>query len=288
MNDSPSLLEACDRTRSNEARSGLRSILWEPVTATNALLPENCPLAPAVDVLLWQEKTKKRISSTHWRCGLCGKTFRSEYFLDKHLARKHPTAGPEESSADYGVQKVCLADLCGISVPCLPTGNVRIPPVSAVLVRQEDFALASGESSRHANPETITSVTPRICTDAVEHMAAKHSCFEMIEKCITPETHSSEAELVRLRTTLHGALCDDAYEVECAGWSEKLAWRAHLQAEGHLSFRHVLGCILLLLTCVVYAIGRYASRLRRGEDDFTRPRRRLRHWVRRSLTGKSD
>lgn len=287
MPSHPSLLETCDRTRSKEARQALKRILWDSAEWRNLALPKDCPLTPSADVLLWQERTKKPISSSHWRCGLCGKNFRSEFYLDKHLARKHATAGSEEHASIDSENTMCLADLCGISVPCLPTGKHALPSVSTVLVRREDESVADGMPSKRSSEDTTSSL-PRICTDSVEQLAARHACSAAIERCVTLDATSSESDLVRVRTSLHGALCDDAHDVECATWAEKVTWRSYILSDEEISTRHTLGWIALLLICVVYTIGRYANRLRRGDDDFARPQRRMFAWLRESGMGKRD
>lgn len=281
MGELPSLLETCDRTRSKEARQALRRIFWNVAEARNFDLPHDCPLVPAADVLQWQETTKRPISSSHWRCGLCGKNFRSEFFLDKHLARKHAAAGAEEELTGVNVEKVCLADFCGSTVPCLPVGEKYIPPVSTVLVRREDEEDGDDGRAEGACSDGSSTAAPRLCTDRIEQMAARHACFAAIERCVAQDGARSEAQVADFRAYLHGALCDDAYEVECATWSERVAWRADVLSENDVSTRHTLGWIVLLLTVIVYKMGRYVSGLRRGEDDFALPRRRVLEVMRR-------
>lgn len=290
MSSYQSLLESCDRTRSNEAREALRRLLWNAAEARNLALPRDCPLAPAADVLQWQEATKRPISASHWRCGLCGKNFRSEHFLDKHLARKHAAAGPGEASIGAEVEKVCLADFCGASVPCLPLGKEYIPSVSTVLVRREDSEHEHKDGQRQGMTfGERSSPAPRVCRDHVEKRAVMHSCVAVVDRCVPLDGTRPEAEVAQFRYYLVGALCDDAFEVECATWPDKLARRAHLLSKNSISTRHTLGWIALLLTVVVYVMGRYMSRLRRGEDDFARPRRRvLNELMRRKQADKEE
>lgn len=282
------LLASCDRTRSKEARQALRRILWDSAEARKFELPHDCPLLPDADVLQWQEATKRPVSSSHWRCGLCGKNFRSEFFLDKHLARKHATAGGEEALTSVRVEKVCLADFCGSTVPCLPAGDKYIPPVSTVLVRREDEERQDKSQGEGASPEGSGIATPRLCTNRIERMAAKHACFAVIERCVALDGSRPEAEVADFRGYLHGALCDDAPDVECATWLERVAWRDDVLSENAVSTRHTLGWIALLLTVIVYKMGRYMSTLRRGEDDFALPRRRVLAVMRRIRAGKRE
>jgi hypothetical protein len=272
-----SAVEACDRTRSSEARASLRRILWDPISARRRRLPRDCPLAPFADILRGQESAKRPISASHWQCGLCGKNFRSEHFLDKHLARKHAADRTLDDVDGAGGQATCFANLCGVAVPCPPVSRVPLPPVSTLLLQVEDAAPAPTKTADGAD---VSRQRPRLCTDPVERLTNRHACFDLIRRCVALEAASSEADLVQLRTHLHGALCDDAPEVECIPWSERLAWRAQVDLDGEVSTRHVLGWILLALIAIVHAIGRYANRLRLGEEDFVRPRRRARGWPR--------
>jgi hypothetical protein len=62
--------------------SGLRKISEE-------MLPASCPLHPAHDLYADQEEHKRESSVREWKCGYCGKIFRFEYYLDRHMTCMH-------------------------------------------------------------------------------------------------------------------------------------------------------------------------------------------------------
>lgn len=71
-------------------------------------LPESCQLHPSVDLYAEQEAHKKEVTRGDWRCLLCGKHFRSEFYIDRHMHNKHT-----EKLSGSGTS-ICLADLCPI------------------------------------------------------------------------------------------------------------------------------------------------------------------------------
>lgn len=124
----------CSRELSRRARAAVESKLLAPFGLVAADLPESCPLHPASDLYLYQESQKTEVRSTLWKCGLCGKHFKSEvrvcllwghgahatrppakrshrappqYYLDRHLERHHDDAYLD--GATY-----CPAALCDV------------------------------------------------------------------------------------------------------------------------------------------------------------------------------
>lgn len=73
-----------------------------------ALLPDSCQLNPKLDRYRWQEGNKTEVSRGDHKCMLCGKHFRTEFYLDKHMHLAHGSA------LQGGVGAVCLGDLCPI------------------------------------------------------------------------------------------------------------------------------------------------------------------------------
>jgi len=84
-------------------------------------LPRSCPLWPGNDVLLEQEMHKEKLSrgSSHdWHCKICGKKFRSEFFLDRHLDHKHTHGGHRTDGNDTTNTMHCPAENCALFGGC--------------------------------------------------------------------------------------------------------------------------------------------------------------------------
>jgi rubredoxin len=47
------------------------------------------------------------VTQRQWRCGLCGKVFKSEQYIDAHLVRRHTDSLPAAGGT-------CLAEYCDI------------------------------------------------------------------------------------------------------------------------------------------------------------------------------
>lgn len=167
-------LQRCDRARSSIARAALRAIVWERNIPLQG--GADCVLSPLADILRVQEAGKQRLSASLWRCRLCGKRFLSERFLDRHQARRH-----SHVRADNGF--LCLADLCGVVVPC---------------PRVRD---STGELPRAASP----------CGDARERRARRAACVHAILKCLGGRNEA----LGHYRKYLEVGLCDAALRAEC-------------------------------------------------------------------------
>lgn len=98
---------SCNRAEAREARKALNEMLLPLARSLGAQLTRACPLNKEHDRFLSHESQKKAINMATWRCGICGKSFRSEYYIDMHLDRKHmDTLSPEATT--------CLADFCDI------------------------------------------------------------------------------------------------------------------------------------------------------------------------------
>lgn len=109
------ILHDCDRTRSQEARRALHKLVWQPLQSHNIELRDpSCPLSPHVDILSLQESSKTFLRGGIWQCEICSKMFSSEHYLDMHQARRH-------ADLRYTNGTLCLADLCDIYVPCIPS-----------------------------------------------------------------------------------------------------------------------------------------------------------------------
>ena len=97
----------CSRSYSKAARNILaqKGVLKFLALYT---IPENCPLKPTNDIFGLQEEHKFQDPFNQWGCGLCGKFFKTEHFLDLHFDRKH------DNERKSGPKVTCLADFCEI------------------------------------------------------------------------------------------------------------------------------------------------------------------------------
>lgn len=98
---------ACPRDRCRNVRNILQKEMYLPSRAYNYELPATCPISPITDQYAIHEDHKKRVRYRQHQCLFCQKTFRSEYWLDLHMERKHSAEVPENATG-------CLADYCEI------------------------------------------------------------------------------------------------------------------------------------------------------------------------------
>ena len=99
---------ACSRELSRRVRSFLHKSVYPKLAGSAADLPWSCQLNPALDVYREQELNKKEVSRGDWKCLFCGKHFRSEDYLDKHMHNRHMDKLTNDSTT------TCLADLCPV------------------------------------------------------------------------------------------------------------------------------------------------------------------------------
>lgn len=97
----------CDRGAAREARAIIARTLTPLAAQHGADVALACPLHPEHDHLLPHELQKKAVTQWQWRCGVCGKLFRSERYLDMHMERKHPDLLNSNATT-------CLAEYCDV------------------------------------------------------------------------------------------------------------------------------------------------------------------------------
>lgn len=71
-------------------------------------LPLDCPFHAKRDLFYPQESAKIRYRPTQFTCGLCGKSFYEEKYIDLHFDNRH------RSSVNHAEDAICLADYCDI------------------------------------------------------------------------------------------------------------------------------------------------------------------------------
>ena len=106
---SSGLAATCSRERSRAARTVLNEFFYPVADGARYALDLRCPFSHARDLFYEHEIHKEpvRHSKLYWRSLYSGKVFKSEYYVDKHMERRHGDKIP--STAD-----VCLADYCDV------------------------------------------------------------------------------------------------------------------------------------------------------------------------------
>lgn len=189
-----SILQHCDRTRATEARLALSRLLWQPLQTLSIPLRNDCIVHPDNDILLLSHSSKIAQPGGLYSCSICGKTFRSEYYLDKHQARHHPLLRHPNSST-------CLSDLCGSIIPCIPLNSPPSPSVSTVRLEKED----------NGQPQEDLTRKGTYCSDRKERRRKVLMCVDTYRRCLDKEGRWTESILRRLKRDL----CERALKVEC-------------------------------------------------------------------------
>lgn len=86
----PSIFKiSCPRDDARTVRKVVQS-KWVPVLEKYGVsVPLECPFHPTRDIYGPQEKVKHQHRSSQWTCGLCGKSFFEERYLDMHFDNRH-------------------------------------------------------------------------------------------------------------------------------------------------------------------------------------------------------
>jgi len=141
------LSHPCSRSISRMVRKQLEKEVLQPATREGHISwPDHCPWDPKRDLYGHHEKQKQRKRpgnpGASWTCGICGKSFISEHYLDLHLERKHMNEAPADG--------VCIADYCEVFDVCQGDSRKRH------LNRQKE----------QCSPENLT-IARKICEDGM-------------------------------------------------------------------------------------------------------------------------
>ncbi|CAH1127880.1 unnamed protein product [Ceutorhynchus assimilis] len=99
---------SCPRDNARIVRKIVQS-KWIPVLDKYKVkLPLECPFHPQRDIFGPQQAVKKQHRPSQWTCGICGKSFFEEKFLDMHFDNRH------KGYINMAEDAVCLADYCDI------------------------------------------------------------------------------------------------------------------------------------------------------------------------------
>ena len=80
---------ACSRERSRHARAVLDEFFHPVVDKNRFELPPACPFARAKDMYREHERHKEVVRRTQYKSLYSDKTFKSEYYVDKHMDNRH-------------------------------------------------------------------------------------------------------------------------------------------------------------------------------------------------------
>lgn len=123
---------SCPRDRASVVRRIVHK-RWMPILKKYQVeLPLECPFHESRDIFRPQQRAKHQHRPSQWTCGLCGKSFYAEKYLDAHFDNRH------KSNVNAAEDAVCLADYCDI-MRCDVLGN-----------RDFDSSLVDDETSHHS------------------------------------------------------------------------------------------------------------------------------------------
>lgn len=237
------ILLHCDRTKSQEARYALRRLFWQPLKKSGIKLHPSCVLSPEKDVLSAQESQKKLLTDGLWQCSLCGKMFKTEHYLDKHLARKHPLFRHEEG-------RVCFAEMCGSLIPCVPLTRDVLPSISSVILNESGTQDVAKES--YSDEKSF-------CHHAGLKQKRIHACSEVLHRCMKPPRHRflswpAQVHFERFKYEL----CERAIQVECVKredvWSVVGKPNDVLRSGSWIPLHRIFGWAVLICTLVVFLV----------------------------------
>mmetsp|Transcript_44015 Transcript_44015/g.71631 ORF Transcript_44015/g.71631 Transcript_44015/m.71631 type:complete len:303 (-) Transcript_44015:2381-3289(-) len=239
--DSPTL--KCSRLRSRIVRGIIEEQVMPTVEDAGYFLPKECLLSRANDILRLQEEQKHELWREQWKCLLCGKSFRSEFYLDKHMENKH-------TSLYHSNATCCLADLC------------------------EMFDCESGiEEAKSRNKNTPYSELDNVPLSEIEmHRGPckenvmdrrKAMCEAVLHKCFSPDKSDSSRALF---DTFERRFCA---RLSCSPAMEKLKWKLPVSGKWR-KFYGVLVFILVGSLAVFYALFFYTRRKSRSGNDLRR------------------
>ena len=98
----------CDRYMSRKLTEHFNNMIYPKLSFDATELPTKCPLNPNYNIFVNQELSKVQENRARWKCEYCGKKFKNEFYLDRHINLKHnDTLNLKDHSG-------CVSDLCPI------------------------------------------------------------------------------------------------------------------------------------------------------------------------------
>lgn len=98
----------CCRDNSRIVRKIVQAKLLPVLEKYNVKLGQECPFHPDRDIFAPQQSAKQQDRPSQWTCGVCGKSFYEERFLDLHFEHRH------RERINTAEDAVCLSNFCDI------------------------------------------------------------------------------------------------------------------------------------------------------------------------------
>lgn len=98
----------CCRDNSRIVRKIVQSKVLPVLEKYNVKLGQQCPFHPDRDIFAPQQSAKQQDRPSQWTCGVCGKSFYEEKFLDLHFEHRH------RERINTAEDAVCLSNFCDI------------------------------------------------------------------------------------------------------------------------------------------------------------------------------
>lgn len=254
----------CSRESSRTVRKIVQSKLTPIFLKYNVELPLDCPFHPKRDLFYPQESAKIRYRPTQFTCGLCGKSFYEEKFLDLHFDNRH------RSNVNHAEDAICLADYCDIlrcdvlvtSDSSFSTGDDPNIPVSTdIELYNEATALAAarrevGRSSKSFNLPPSLKEKLRDLLAATGHKIetpqAKEKIHKKRKRSICNEQSKSSNDSSDDKEGSSNASCESAADRRYTRFSEVQRLKANCKNDEIHKLKN--RCERLIRSCIAGAL----------------------------------
>lgn len=171
-------------------------------------LPESCPLNPNKELFYKQEKNKLCKHTGECSCQLCGKSFKNEFYMDKHLTLKHHDVVNHNAT-------ICLADFC-------PIFGCSYHRTKESTTRKRDVAIDDKKSFNVIEPCTEESLATR-----------KHQCEQLLSSCFPSQSVAAslnaffKSQVCESISCVNGIFKSPLFDSQSSDWSlvfEVLRW----------------------------------------------------------------
>ncbi|CAN8067090.1 unnamed protein product [Agarophyton chilense] len=190
---------------------------------------------------------------------ICRKVFENEHFLDKHFARKHADVRDKATS-------VCLADLCGSNIPCVPLTRRPLPRVISASLRLSD----EGQDIEFHEIKDY-------CEEKTFRQRRIAACSEVVKECLRDAIGQAPAKTRRKHTErLRWDICDKAVMVDCIPreriWEKLGGPKDVLTISSHDDYWFTIACAIAIVMSALFIF--LASTSRSGHPNRARTLRR--------------